>query len=185
MYWKRNKQCTRSSIIQIFLKLLLSQCYDLYEQGGNATKTIKDLGACLERSPKYHCKIVGEGGEYCWEIAKILYRRTPYSKRSTRWDFLSCYEKYIWVENIWICIEWEWFLKKVWDYVAGYLIDMYENNKNENDDVAVNELKSCAVKANKIASMEKVCKIHRSVFDFDTIFCKLQVAVNVKRIEKE
>ena len=86
---KGTKNAQGLRIIQTLLKLLLSQCYDFMNEETMLQQTIKDLGACLERSPKYHCAIAGEGIEYCWGNAKMLYRRTPYSKRSTKQDFLK------------------------------------------------------------------------------------------------
>lgn len=64
-------------------------------------KSINELGACLEQSPKYHCEITGEGVECCWENTKLLYRRTPNYKRSTNQDFLKALKE----ETIWICLE--------------------------------------------------------------------------------
>jgi len=45
-----------------------------------------------------------------------------------------------------------------------------ENNKNI---VKVHELKSCAVTANRIESMKRSFKTHRSAFDFDKGFCQI------------
>ena len=62
-----------------------------------------------------------------------------------------------------------------------------KNSTHDNDDgvVSVDELKACTVKANRIEIMKRVFKTHQSSFNFDTSFCKLQVAVDVDRIAEE
>ena len=62
--------------------------------------------------------------------------------------------------------------KRARDYMVGYLIDMHENSTHDNDNgvVSVNELKACAVKANRIERMKTVFKTHRLSFNLDTSF---------------
>ena len=71
------------------LEFNLSQYYDFINQEIMIQQTIQELGSRLQRSPKYHCEIGGEGIKYCWRNAYMLYRRKPYSKRIKKSDFLK------------------------------------------------------------------------------------------------
>ena len=42
------------------------------------------LGVLLERSPKCHLELAGEGIEYAWGIAKLKYRHSPLSCKRTK-----------------------------------------------------------------------------------------------------
>ena len=45
------------------------------------------LGVELERSPKYHPEIAGEGIEYAWALTKMNYRRMTITEKSTKDSF--------------------------------------------------------------------------------------------------
>ena len=47
------------------------------------------LGVNLERSPKCHPEIAGEGIEYGWGLSKMHYRRKPYSSKQSKSSFLK------------------------------------------------------------------------------------------------
>ena len=106
------------------------------------------MGATLHRSPKYHCEIAGEGVEYSWGNAKMLYRRTPYSERSKTDSFMKCLKEkclsrsYLTTERIRINS------KRARDYMAAYFIDMLM--KDGKDEVDVNEMEATAIPANQI-----------------------------------
>jgi len=79
---------TGSRIDKTSLASLLSKCDDFLNEETMLQQTMKKLGATLVRTPKYHCKIAGEGVEYGWGNAKMMYRRTPYKNRDTKKKFL-------------------------------------------------------------------------------------------------
>ena len=45
------------------------------------------LGVTLDRSPKCHPELAGEGIEYAWGLAKLLYRRSPLSDKRNKDSF--------------------------------------------------------------------------------------------------
>ena len=47
------------------------------------------LGVTIDRSPKCHPEIAGEGIEFLWAIAKIYYRSCPISRKRTKKIFLA------------------------------------------------------------------------------------------------
>merc|ERR1712194_564458 len=99
-------------------------------------QTIKKLGATLVRSSKYHCEIAGEGIEYCWGNAKLMYRRIPLSDRDTATKFRSVLTDKCLHRNNLDLRRIKLNSKRARDYMTGYFIDMYEHNqkgKKEND----------------------------------------------------
>ena len=46
-----------------------------------------ELGAIVDRSPKCHPEIAGEGIKYAWALSKFFYRRSPISKKRTKTNF--------------------------------------------------------------------------------------------------
>jgi len=55
------------------LVILLSKCSDFMNEDTLLTKMVRNMEATLERSPKYHSKVAGEGIEYSWGNAKMCY----------------------------------------------------------------------------------------------------------------
>ena len=47
------------------------------------------LGVTIDRSPKCHPEIAGEGIEFIWAIAKLYYREQPISRKRTKSNFLG------------------------------------------------------------------------------------------------
>ena len=45
------------------------------------------LGCKVDRSPKCHPKIVGEGIKYCWGLSKLWYRNSPLESKRTKEKF--------------------------------------------------------------------------------------------------
>ena len=51
------------------------------------------LGVTLERSPKCHPEIAGEGIEYAWALSKMEYRRSPIVEKKSKDGFLKLVRK--------------------------------------------------------------------------------------------
>ncbi len=72
------------------LQNLLAKCSDFIDQETLLQCTVRKLGASLDRSPKYHCEIAGEGIEYSWGNAKMRYRHIPFEAKKSSEQFYSC-----------------------------------------------------------------------------------------------
>ena len=170
------------------LKDLLSQCSDFLEEETMLQTFVKKLGARCVRSPKYHCEIAGEGIEYSWGNSKMKYRRTPYSQKRSTSDFILLVGK---------CLSREYLhrervrknSRRAREYMAAYFIlslegvEMDKGDNSSDDNVfTIGELKPCAVSSARIEKMKQSFRTHRSAFDFDTAFCKVDI-VHVK-VEK-
>ena len=49
----------------------------------------KQMGVTVDRTPKCHPEIAGEGIEYAWGIAKLIYRRAPIACKKTKEKFIK------------------------------------------------------------------------------------------------
>jgi hypothetical protein len=59
------------------LKFLLGNCLDFEEEKSLLQSKGRILGAKIDRTPKCHCKLAGEGIEYSWGCAKNFFRQQP------------------------------------------------------------------------------------------------------------
>ena len=48
---------------------------------------VKQMGINIDRTPKCHPEIAGEGIEYAWALAKLKYRRAPIKDKRTKQKF--------------------------------------------------------------------------------------------------
>jgi hypothetical protein len=55
------------------LKYLLGSCRDFQEEESLLQTMGQKLGMTVDRTPKCHCELAGEGIEYSWEFAKNYY----------------------------------------------------------------------------------------------------------------
>ncbi len=63
------------------LKHLMAYCTDFKEEEMMLQSMASKMGVSIERSPKCHCEIVGEGIEYSWACAKNHYRQILLDKK--------------------------------------------------------------------------------------------------------
>ena len=61
----------------------MSKCTDFTEQKTDAEQLCDELSCTIPNTcsiiftPKFHCKIAGEGIKYSWGVTKKTYRRIP------------------------------------------------------------------------------------------------------------
>ena len=71
------------------LKTMMESCQDFYEEETLLVHYGRELGVMVLRTPKCHCELAGEGIEYCWGLAKLIYRKMPISKKKGKDSFLK------------------------------------------------------------------------------------------------
>ena len=49
----------------------------------------QQMGVIIDRTPKCHPEIAGEGIEYAWGISKLIYRRAPMIKKRNKEKFVE------------------------------------------------------------------------------------------------
>jgi len=60
------------------LKHLMANCVDFEEEESLLRSIGTKMGVIVDRTPKCHCELAGEGVEYSWGCAKNEYRRKPH-----------------------------------------------------------------------------------------------------------
>ena len=63
------------------LKFLMANCVDFEEEESLLQSMGTKMGVIIDRTPKCHCELAGEGIEYSWGCAKNEYRRKPLSSK--------------------------------------------------------------------------------------------------------
>jgi len=78
---------------------LLANCPDFKYEKSAMQKLAEDLSSLHDRkidlliTPKYHCKLAGEGIEYGWGLFKKYYRQSPHGEKKGKDRFKDCVKK--------------------------------------------------------------------------------------------
>jgi len=151
------------------LKELMSSCKDFVEEETMLQSIARDLGVRVDRTPKCHCELAGEGIEYAWACSKNKYRSILLENKRGKENFVS---------SIRLCISREHitreraqkFSKRARRYIMGYhVLHQQQSNENSSRD---NSSKNEAIVPVKLEQMVKKIITHRCALDFDYSFCK-------------
>ena len=118
----------------------------------------------LDRSPKCHCELAGEGIEYAWGCSKNWYRDQPMSEKKGKKNFIALVQRAISQEQL-TTVRIRKFSRRARQYICAYRAMQHENNDNA----------SLAIDPEMLPRVEKVLKefrAHRCALDFDHKFCK-------------
>lgn len=77
------------------LKLLMANCIDFEEEESLLQHYGRELGVTVDRTPKCHCELAGEGIEYAWGFSKNYYRTLSLSDKKGKQNFLNAVNKCI------------------------------------------------------------------------------------------
>jgi hypothetical protein len=107
---------------QYALSYLLQQCTDLKDKKSDLDHLATELSGCdttilILFTLKYHCKLAGEGIEYCWGAAKRMYRKFPLNQKKSWESFRKSVAVCLSKVNIEMCHQ---FLGKARGHMLGY-----------------------------------------------------------------
>ena len=71
------------------LKLLKGNCLDFEEEEILLQSMGREMGVLVDRTPKCHCELAGEGIEYSWGCTKNFYCRVSLKRKKGKEDFRS------------------------------------------------------------------------------------------------
>jgi hypothetical protein len=71
----------------------MSNLKDFETQETRLCLKVKGIGVMIDRTPKCHCELAGEGIEYTWGCAKNHYRRQPLKHKKRQGKFPADSEK--------------------------------------------------------------------------------------------
>ncbi len=160
------------------LMYLMGNCEDFEEEESLLQANGREMGVLVDRTPKCHCELAGEGIEYTWGCSKNYYRalklQDKRGKEKFRRAVAKCLERDILTtERI------RKFSRRARQYICAYYKIAHEKETQEAEQEAqVTHLDASPIKVEK---MVKLFKTHRCALDFDTNFCK---AVFIKEEEE-
>jgi hypothetical protein len=147
---------------------LIANCAD-FENEETLLQTMgRDMGVLVDRTPKCHCELAGEGIEYSWGCAKNLYRRQPLKTKRGKENFREtvrrCFSReIITVERVRL------FSQRARAYMLAYQVLREEKEQGLSSTEVDIKNTSCPINVEKIL---KKFKTHRCAMDFDKAFCK-------------
>jgi hypothetical protein len=147
------------------LRYLMSNLKDFESQETMLQLKAKEMGILMDRTPKCHCELAGEGIEYAWGCAKNHYRRQPLKdkrgKENFRQTVRKCFSRQIiTTERV-----------RLFSQRARAYILAYHKIRQEQLTSATTNLDSTASPVN-VEKLLKRFKTHRCAMDFDSTFCK-------------
>ena len=143
------------------LKFLMANCVDFEEEESLLQSMGTKMGVIIDRTPKCHCELAGEGIEYSWGCAKNEYRRKPLSSKR---------KKETWRQTVRECLSREVltterirkFSRRAREYIVAYHL---LSATGSSIDVATVE-PSPGETPVKVEKLLKEFKTHRSASDF-------------------
>ena len=158
-------------LIQVGMSLLelVSNCADFENEATLLQTKGQEMGVLVDRTPKCHCELAGEGIEYSWGCTKNLYWRQPLKMKRGKANFRAtvrkCFSRdIITIERVRL------FSQRARAYMLAYQM-LQEEEQGLALSLTGMDVKStsCPVKVEKIL---KKFKTHRCAMDFDKAFCK-------------
>jgi hypothetical protein len=138
----------------------------------------REMGVNIDRTPKCHPELAGEGVEYTWALAKLYYRNAPINRKRRKDSFRllvnECLSRNgnLQINRIRKCS------RRARDYIVAYkAIEEIQNKKNVNKETnqrsdLKHDKKSFEVNYHLIEKAMKLYKTHRNAGDFDAKFVK-------------
>ena len=155
------------------LKLLMTSCTDFEEEETMLQSMGAKMGILVDRSPKCHCEIAGEGIEYSWACMKNHYRQVLLDKKRGKENFVKTVRECL-SEKIITRDRVQKFSRRARRYILGYhaLWQMKQGIITQGHDSEELNSESLAIIPAKLEQMVKKFKTHRCAMDFDHSFCK-------------
>jgi len=146
------------------LKYLASQLYDFANERTSLQALGETLGATVDRTPKCHPEMAGEGIEYSWGCGKNRYRHLPINQRKTKEDFFnsvrSCMNSAAITRDM---------IRRFSRRARRYMVCYYKLAKGLVEGGEYDTLKQDGLIL-QVEKLLKECKTHRCAMDFDTKF---------------
>ena len=170
----RKDPITGTIDLRFSLRHILGECTDFKEEETALQYLGTQIGVTVQLTPKFHAELAGEGIEYCWAHAKAYYCREPLSRKRGRENFKElvkeCTSVKVLTKN-----RIEKFASRARAYICAYhFLDSEQQAQGAQASVSAASadpmLPNHQLLYNKIQSVMKEFKCHRSVLDFDRGF---------------
>ena len=152
------------------LKALMSDCEDFKDEESLLQSMEQKMGISVDRTPKCHCELAGEGIEYSWGCAKNFYRTIELTKKKGKEKFRAAVSRCL-SREVLTTERMRKFARRARQYICAYY-------KIHHDEQAAKEANTeltdtGAATPIKLEKLVKEFKTHRCAMDFDTKFCKV------------
>jgi ribosomal protein L17 len=132
------------------------------------------MGVAVNRTPKCHCELAGEGIEYSWAASKNTYQRFPVGAKKRKEQFRNSVSECLSRQVITTTLV-RAFSRRARQYICAY--HALHDQQQTGTELATDS----KITAPLIEKLVKKFKTHRAVIDFDNRF----VATMVKMEEGE
>jgi hypothetical protein len=146
------------------LRHLMASCQDFEEEESILQSMGRQMGVLVDRTPKCHCELAGEGIEYAWGCAKSSYRRLPLKDKRGKVTFRKSVHESI-SREVLTTERIRSFSRRARAYMCAYHMHHCENEANEQG------VEAFSLTPVSIAKLTKLFKTHRCAIDFDSSFC--------------
>jgi hypothetical protein len=147
---------------------LMSNLKDFEAQETMLQLKAKEMGLFMDRTPKCHCELAGEGIEYAWGCAKNHFRRQPLEDKRGEDNFRRTVRK-CFSRNVITSERVRRFSQRARAYILAYHKIRQEQRI---DSLPTFELDDTSASPVKVEKLLKKFKTHRCAMDFDSTFCK-------------
>jgi hypothetical protein len=150
------------------LRYLMSNLKDFEAQETLLQIKALEMGVSMDRTPKCHCELAGEGIEYAWGCAKNHFRRQPLKdkrgKENFRQTVRKCFSRQVvTTERV------RMFSQRARAYILAYHTIRQEQLTDSSSTSDPDNTTASPVNVEKLL---KKFKTHRCAMDFDSSFCK-------------
>ena len=126
------------------------------------------MGVVVDRTPKCHPELAGEGIEYAWAIAKLFYRKSPIALKRSKSLFQQLVRDSTDTNNVLTLDKIQACSRKARTYMKMYVALESIGMDDENFKANKHSVMEGAMKFySKIKKMTKKSKAHRSVLDMN------------------
>jgi hypothetical protein len=161
------------------LRMMMSALIDFIKEETLLQYHGKTLGVIVDRTPKCHPEVAGEGIEYSWGCSKGKYRRLPLSAKRRKDNFRTSVRQCLDRDEVLTVERQRMFSKRARQYMLAYqsIETSKDRSKAEateemNNDVEKNENTQVKLEmsAYLVEKIIKKYKSHRGATDFDSAY---------------
>ena len=168
------------------LRRIMSECHDFVNEETALQVLGRKLGLIVDRTPKFHAELAGEGIEYSRQCSKAVFRRLPVAARKGRDNFKlqvrNCTDPTTTLDRKRVC----WFSARARAYICTYywLAKKQQEQQQQQTVVDAEEDNNCTssyhqqLLFSEIQRLMKEFKTHRCALDFDKGFINVILKEN-------
>ncbi len=150
------------------LKHLMASCQDFEEEETLLQTMGRDMGVLIDRTPKCHCELAGEGIEYSWGCAKNSYRTLALKDKRGKENFRKAVRECLSRQKVLTTERIRTFSCRARAYILAYH-KLWCKRQQSGQASQVDEHSTADPVS--LEKLMKEFKTHRCAVDFDHSFC--------------